>query len=181
MRQDFFTYQPQFKLMIVGNHQPFLHNVDDAAMRRFNIIPFTRKPNAPDRDLENKLKDEWPAILRWMIEGCVGWSKHGLKRPKSVVDATAAYFNDQDFMGQWLEEKCVVEPGNLSRWETSAHLFKSWCDYAKAAGEEPGTQKALAGKLPLHGLVGRQKKFQGSNSRVWLGVSIKQRETSHEY
>lgn len=181
MRQDFFTYQPQFKLMIVGNHQPFLHNVDDAARRRFNIIPFMRKPDAPDRDLENKLKDEWPAILRWMIEGCVSWSKHGLKRPKSVVDATAAYFNDQDFMGQWLEEKCVVEPGNLSRWETSAHLFESWSKYAKAAGEEAGTQKALAGKLPLHGLVAGQKKFQGSNSRVWFGVTIKQRETSHEY
>ena len=30
MRQDFFTFQPQFKLTIIGNHQPALHNVDEA-------------------------------------------------------------------------------------------------------------------------------------------------------
>ncbi|MGP3779934.1 DUF5906 domain-containing protein, partial [Halanaerobium saccharolyticum] len=28
MRQDFFTFQPQFKLFVVGNHQPALHSVD---------------------------------------------------------------------------------------------------------------------------------------------------------
>src|SRR5919206_392582 len=40
MRQDFFTYQPQFKLTIIGNHEPVLRSVDDAMRRRFNIIPF---------------------------------------------------------------------------------------------------------------------------------------------
>ena len=55
MRQDFFEYIPQFKLMIVGNHKPVLHNVDDAAKRRFNIAPFLLKPETPDRELEAKL------------------------------------------------------------------------------------------------------------------------------
>ena len=49
MRQDFFTYRPQFKLTIVGNHKPVLRNVDEAARRRFNIVPFTRKPASPTR------------------------------------------------------------------------------------------------------------------------------------
>ncbi|MCK1452101.1 hypothetical protein IVB36_14665 [Bradyrhizobium sp. 35] len=35
MRQDFFEFTPQFKLMIVGNHKPVLRNVDEAARRRF--------------------------------------------------------------------------------------------------------------------------------------------------
>jgi len=34
MRQDFFEFTPQFKLMIVGNRKPVLRNVDDAARRR---------------------------------------------------------------------------------------------------------------------------------------------------
>ena len=67
MRQDFFTYRPQFKLTIVGNHMPILHNVDEAARRRFNVVPFTRQPSNPDPDLEERLKAEWPAILTWMI------------------------------------------------------------------------------------------------------------------
>jgi putative DNA primase/helicase len=78
MRQDFFTFVPQFKLTIVGNHQPVLKNVDDAARRRFNIVPFTRKPSHPDPQLEEKLRAEYPAILRWMVDGCLDWQKHGL-------------------------------------------------------------------------------------------------------
>ena len=60
MRQDFFTFFPNFKLFIIGNHKPVLQNVDDAAKRRFNIVPFTRKPEKPDRELETKLAGEWP-------------------------------------------------------------------------------------------------------------------------
>ncbi len=41
MRQDFFTFKPTFKLMVIGNHEPALRNVDDAARRRFNVVPFT--------------------------------------------------------------------------------------------------------------------------------------------
>jgi putative DNA primase/helicase len=47
MRQDFFEYRPQFKLVIVGNHKPVLRNVDDAARRRFNIIPFAISRRCP--------------------------------------------------------------------------------------------------------------------------------------
>ena len=51
MRQDFFTFMPAFKLTIVGNHQPMLQNVDEAARRRFNIVPFIRKPEKPTASL----------------------------------------------------------------------------------------------------------------------------------
>jgi putative DNA primase/helicase len=81
MRQDFFEYIPQFRLLLVGNHQPTLRNVDDAARRRFNIVPFIHKPPAPDRDLEAKLRAEWPGILRWMIEGCPASRLEPSRRP----------------------------------------------------------------------------------------------------
>ena len=34
MRQDFFEYTPQFKLVIAGNHKPAIRNVDEAMKRR---------------------------------------------------------------------------------------------------------------------------------------------------
>jgi putative DNA primase/helicase len=104
MRQDFFKYVPQFKLTIIGNHRPVLRNVDDAARRRFNMVPFIRKPPKVDKKLEEKLRFEWPAILRWMIEGCLDWQKNGLVRPASIEAATEAYFSEQDLFGQWLED-----------------------------------------------------------------------------
>jgi putative DNA primase/helicase len=57
MRQDFFTFVPNFKLLIVGNHKPVLRNVDEAARRRFRIVPFTRKPANPDPRLADKLRN----------------------------------------------------------------------------------------------------------------------------
>jgi putative DNA primase/helicase len=147
MRQDDFTYIPQFKLTIIGNHKPELRTVDAAARRRFNIIPFDRKPKVIDRELENKLMGEAPGILRWMIDGCLDWQTNGLVRPQSVLDATNDYFADQDSLTRWIDQCCDCEPGNSYKTATATELYQSWKAFALAAGEEPGSQKSFADKL----------------------------------
>jgi putative DNA primase/helicase len=178
MRCDFFTYQPSFKLMVIGNHEPALRNVDDAARRRFNIVPFTRKPAVVDKQLENKLRSEWPGILRWMIEGCLEWQKTGLNPPESVKAATASYFDNQDLFSQWLEEKCDPEPGNEHKTATSADLFASWAAYAKAAGDRAGTRKSFARML-------ERRRFEPYRThggvRAWRGISLKADQWTNTY
>jgi putative DNA primase/helicase len=172
MRQDFFTFQPQFKLTIVGNHKPAIANVDDAMRRRFNIVPFTVKPATPDPALEDRLREEFPGILRWMIEGCLDWQQHGLVPPSSVSAATADYFNEQDLFGQWLSEECHVEIGNPARWETSAKLFDSWSDYARRSGEVPGAHTRLGERLRRRGFTRIDRKVYGTTKKVWLGLEL---------
>ena len=94
----------------------------------------------PNRDLEEKLKAEWPGILRWMIEGCLDWQANGLVRPASVSAATDTYFSDQDLFGQWLDEMCDAEVGNTYKTEKSTDLFVSWKDFAQRAGDEHAPQ-----------------------------------------
>uniref|UniRef100_UPI00226BAE28 phage/plasmid primase, P4 family n=1 Tax=Methylobacterium sp. GC_Met_2 TaxID=2937376 RepID=UPI00226BAE28 len=48
MRQDEFEFTPVLKLLIIGNNKPGLSSVDDAARRRFNLLPFLFKPAVPD-------------------------------------------------------------------------------------------------------------------------------------
>jgi putative DNA primase/helicase len=172
MRQDFFTYMPSFKLTIIGNHKPVLRNVDEAARRRFNIVPLTIKPLHPDRELEQKLKGEWSGILRWMIDGCLDWQRHGLVRPASVIEATQTYFSDQDLFGQWLEDKCDLDPGNLHKFETSADLYASWSKYATAAGDKPGGQKSFSESLRRRGIAMHRTK----HARTYRGVSLRRDE-----
>src|SRR5262249_4902153 len=50
MRQDFFEFTPQFKLVIAGNHKPGLRSVDEAIRRRFNLVPFTVTIPKAERD-----------------------------------------------------------------------------------------------------------------------------------
>jgi putative DNA primase/helicase len=169
MRQDFFTFTPQFKLTIVGNHRPVLQNVDDAARRRFNIVPFTRKPEQPDPQLEEKLRAEYPAILRWMIEGCLEWQSKGLTRPASVVAATDDYFGEQDLFGQWLQDGCEVESDNPYKAESSTILFQSWRAYAERAGEEAGSQRAFADNLKRRGF----EHYRSYAGRGFKGIRLK--------
>jgi putative DNA primase/helicase len=168
MRQDFFSFRPNFKLFIAGNHKPILINVDDAARRRFNMVPFVHKPQNPDRSLEAKLRSEWSQILRWMIEGCLDWQRNGLIRPSAVQAATDAYFDDQDLFGQWLHDRCIVEPNNTGRWCASSALYASWKNYALEAGEDPGTLKKFSANLAKRGLM----QHRSSKCRGYSGISL---------
>ena len=176
MRQDFFTYTPQFKLTIIGNHKPVLRNIDEAARRRFCIVPFTIKPANPDRQLEVKLKAEWPGILRWMIEGCLDWQANGLPRPDAVALATSEYFSDQDVLGQWLVEHCNLEPANSRGGVGSSALFDNWQAYARRSGEEPGTIKSFSEKLQRRGL----KKKRTNSGIMFTGIELKPPPDSFE-
>lgn len=167
MRQDFFEFVPQFKLVIVGNHAPVLANVDEAARRRFNIIPFTHKPVTPDRELEDKLKAEAGQILSWAIAGCLDWQANGLVRPEIVTAATADYFEDQDLFGQWIDDHCARDPG---KWELPTPLYNNWADYARAAGDDPGTQRAMSSKLKRAGF--QPRKLSGG-IRTYQGITLK--------
>lgn len=165
MRQDFFTYTPQFKLIIVGNHLPQLQNVDEATRRRFNIIAFDHVPPQPDIELEMKLVPEHGRILHWMIEGCLDWLQAGLVRPAAVASATEDYFESQDLFGQWLDEQCITGP---NRWELPTPLYRSWMTFARERGEEPGTIKAFSAALQKR----RFKKGKKGGLRVYHDISL---------
>ena len=146
MRQDFFDYEPAFKLFIAGNHKPSLRSVDEAIRRRLHMIPFsvTIPPDERDPELAEKLKSEWPGILSWMIQGALAWQAKGLRPPKAVLAATAAYLEAEDAIAAWIDEKCERDP---NAWTSSAALFSSWSAWATAAGETIGAQKKLTQAL----------------------------------
>jgi putative DNA primase/helicase len=153
MRQDNFTFMPAFKLMIIGNHKPALHNVDDAMKRRLRIVPFIHKPAVANLELVNELQEEWPGILRWMIEGSLDWQQNGLTTTAAIAEATDEYFGDQDLCSQWIDECIDAEPGNSFKTATSTELFQSWTKFTKDAGEPAGTSTSFAELLKARGFT----------------------------
>ncbi len=177
MRQDYFTYKPQFKLTIVGNHMPVLHNVDEAARRRFNIVPFLCKPEHPDPKLPEKLREEYPAILRWIIDGCLLWREHRLPRPKIVTDATAEYFAEQDLFQQWLDACCEVRLSNDARFEQVSRLYASWKGFAEQAGERPGSSKSFGQQMRRRGF----KPGRTGSTRLFHFVKLREQAAIPDY
>lgn len=169
MRQDNFTFRPQFKLTIAGNHAPTLRNVDEAMRRRLNIVPFTNKPSDPDSQLERRLIDEYPQILAWMIAGTQGYLRHGLNRPAAIVMATNDYFAEQDVFGQWLDERCILRQAAM---QSAATLYCDWETFAKANGEVPGTAKSLGAAMRRRNLQAKNSRLLGTMQKTYFGVEL---------
>jgi putative DNA primase/helicase len=171
MRQDFFEFIPQFKLVIAGNHKPGLRGVDEAIRRRMNLVPFIVTIPVEERDeqLSEKLKAEWPAILRWMINGCLEWQGEGLAQPEAVRNATEAYLEAEDNIAMWLQD--CAEAGGIFGWLSSAALWRSWKQWADTAGEYPGSQKRLSETLKDRGFAFKR---QGGTGRAGFeGIRLK--------
>ena len=175
MRQDFFDFKPTFKLFIAGNHKPSLSNVDEAIRRRLLLVPFSVRIPPAERDpyLPEKLKAEWPAILRWIIDGCLEWQRLGLAPPTIVRDATDEYFSGEDVFGQWLDDEFDVEIGNDWKWEGVGALFTVWTAYATQANEEPGTIKAFSEQMQARGFTQCRKGHD--RTRAFSGIRFKRK------
>jgi putative DNA primase/helicase len=141
--------------------------------RRFNIVPFIRKPVAPDRLLEEKLRAEWGQILGWAIRGCRLWLANGLARPDAVRAATDEYFEDQDVFGQWFAERCIELPG---RWDTVANFYGDWAKFAKERGEEAGSNKSFGTAMKKRGFMSRPMRSSGAPAKVYQGVALQYAE-----
>jgi putative DNA primase/helicase len=151
MRQDFFEFDPQFKLVIAGNHKPGLRSVDEAIRRRMNVLPFIMEiPEIEkDKELTAKLEVEWPGILAQMIAGCIEWQRIGLAPPKTVMDATAKYLEEEDAIGKWLQERLAERRlvKKTDGWAPFSSLYLDWKHWAEANGEKINSAKWLSARL----------------------------------
>jgi putative DNA primase/helicase len=173
MRQDFFEFTPQFKLLIAGNHKPRLRAVDEAMRRRFNLVPFavTIPENERDKDLAEKLRDEWPGILQWMIEGCLAWQREGLNPPEIVRTATETYFADEDAISRWIEEACTVG----RQFETScAQLFANWKSWCEQNGEYCGALRSFSQNLETR----QYQRVHGRDRNAFRGLAVRAEENA---
>ena len=168
MRQDFFEYIPQFKLIIAGNHKPGLSAVDEAIRRRIHLIPFTVTIPVAERDdkLTEKLRAEWGGILQWMLEGCLAWQRRGLDPPAIVRDATEDYLAAEDAIGIWLGERCDIGPTYSS---TIADLFRSWQGWCEQNGESVRSEKRFSQNLESRGFT----RERSSHARSFCGLTLR--------
>jgi len=189
MRQDFFTFQPQFKLFFVGNHRPRIRTVDEAMRRRFLIVPFdvTLPDNKRIRGFEELLKAEGPGILAWMIDGTKAWlngefaldadrgntsvqvQPPGLLPPESVLAASQEYMEAEDTPGQWFEECAQSKPGG---WTLIKLLYRSYTEWTKENGLNEWSNKRFSNWLSEQPGIRSEKR--GGGLRGYRGIALKE-------
>jgi putative DNA primase/helicase len=149
---DFFTFQPVFKPLLATNHKPQVRGVDEGIWRRLILLPFTVTiPEADrDRELPGKLQQELPGILNWVLVRVRDFLDVGLAIPDEVRAATQDYRSEQDVLGGWIEDNCVMKAEVADEYSVLYEDYVSWCS---ENNEEPLSKARFSASLDERGCM----------------------------
>lgn len=110
LHREYFDFFATFKIFFATNHKPNISGTDKGIWRRIITIPFERVIAAKEQDpeLDEKLAKEYEGILTWAVRGFQDWYKNGLGEVPKIIEATAAYQEESDVIGNYIEERCVT-------------------------------------------------------------------------
>lgn len=157
---DEFEYTPEFKIWVATNHKPIVRGTDVGIWRRIKLIPFevTIPKDKVDKNLKYKLRDEFPQILAWAVQGCIKWQKCGMSEPDVVLDAVKEYKVEMDLLASFIEQ-CVEIDYDSTDSIPASELFRVYSKWAKANNEYEMSSKKffreIGKKLPDKGRNGK--------------------------
>lgn len=130
------TFMPTHKLFLLTNDLPHASANDYAFWERVCVIPFRLSfvNREPARDFErradlglfDRLKEEASGILAWLVRGCIEWRRAGLDPPAVVKEATKRYRADEDYLQDWIDERCTLDPYTQAPASRLYDNFSDW-------------------------------------------------------
>jgi len=173
MRQDFFSFEQTFSLVLIVNHKPVITGTDDGIWRRVRLIPWEyRIPDAERRPQEvvvNELVSAGSAVLNWLLDGLRDWQADPHWVAPEVRAASDAYRAEMDVLGEFLTDHCVLGPRFTVR---KGELYQSYSQWCEAAGEQPLSKKEFGRRLTGRGIVGRRG---AHNVHFYVGIGLKEK------
>jgi putative DNA primase/helicase len=172
LKQEFFSYVPEFKIWIAGNHKPQIRGTDEGIWSRVHLIPFEvtipKDQRIPAAKLHAMFRTESEGILAWMIEGYRLWQQEGLRKPGAVEQATESYRSESDVFGQFLAECTDADQFGEVR---ALELYNVYARWAKGQGEKsPATNTRFGRAMSERGESWRQS----GCGKMYTGRTIKE-------
>jgi putative DNA primase/helicase len=124
-------FVPTWVIIMPTNHKPIIKDSDDGIWRRMKLIPFVRKFTGAekDADLPEKLKAEYPGILRWLVSGALEYQRVGLgAEPRPVSEAHGSYRQDMDVLHDWLTDEWERDPRVMTPSSAVVSSWQRWCE-----------------------------------------------------
>lgn len=142
--KDPFHFTPSHTIVLYTNHLPKVGGNDDGIWRRLIVIPFNAKIEGTS-DIKNYadylVENAGGYILQWIMEGAQKAIERNFKipMPKIVRDAVEAYRNDNDWLGQFLEECCEQDSTHHCKSGELFQEYRAYCartgDYARSSAD----------------------------------------------
>ena len=171
MREDFYVFDRTHKMILQTNHRPALPETGEAVRRRIRLVPFnvTIPREEQDKRLVDTLRQEWPGILSWAVQGCLAWQKEGLAEPQAVLAATAGYLRDESAGRKFLAECTTDDPGAWVECKALHQAYITWCDRRGVSSCTPGQFYAELRNL---GFEDKSHRFGGAVKRGFPGLQL---------
>jgi putative DNA primase/helicase len=172
--REAFEFIPTAKVWLLANIAPDARDDDSGFWRRILRVPFQNviPRDRQDPGIKATLRDPeraGPAILAWMVEGCLAWQQHGLGSCPSVEQATAAYRDAMDPMAEFFTDRCMFGPEVWIPQRDFRHAYVTWTSERQQKALDP---KEVGERLRRRGCTTEQKKVGGKNTKVWAGVGL---------
>lgn len=129
-------FSPTHTLFLLTNFMPGATAHDSAFWERLRLINFPfRFVENPKGDMErprdiklfDKLLEELPGVLAWLVRGCLLYRKEGLKAPPAVLKSIEDYRTEQDTM-QVFVDMCLQKASVEDRLSASEiyEVYREW-------------------------------------------------------
>lgn len=161
--KDPFHFVPSHTLVLYTNHLPKVGANDDGIWRRLIVIPFNAKITGKS-DIKNYadylFENAGPYIMTWIINGAKKAIEANFhtELPKVVKEAIDKYRESNDWLGQFIEERCEVDRMNF---EKSGELYQQYRFYCMSNGEYVRSTSDFYVALDRAGFI-RRKTNKGS-------------------
>jgi putative DNA primase/helicase len=121
--------------------------------------------------LKGALLAEREGIFAWIVQGAIDWYRDGLRPPACVLEANEAYRIEQDRVGQFVRECCVLEPETWSPFSGAfTGLYPAYAGWCRESGYQAlGMKKfvdELARVVPKFRKAERKLNFDGVRKTV---------------
>lgn len=178
LHREFFTFVPQFLIVMSTNHKPKIECPDYAIKRRILLVPFEVIIPETERDpyFGAKLRAELDGILTWGIEGAADYLAHGLRVPERVRAATEAYREEMDPLFGF-RDRCTFEP---TAWTSTADIrsaLRAWA--AEEHVRDLPDNNELAAFLTQLGCV--PERHGKGRERGWRGIRVEGADAAQSF
>lgn len=171
--QKSFSFDPSHTLFLFGNFKPSVKESGQGVWRRMRLLPFTNLSYKRTGELQEVLiEQEGAQILQWLIEGTRKYLESGLPTSTAVLTTTMEYESEEDSLGQFIDEMCIVDPSASVSGKEFRHYYVDWCN---AYGYHPYGIKQLTQRLTTQGKYGNIVAGRlDSRTRGFKGIKINQ-------
>jgi putative DNA primase/helicase len=177
MREDDWSFWPTHKLFLTANSKPRVPENNAAVWERMMLVPFEVEIPRAERDptLLAKLKAEWPGILAWAIRGLAAWreageGRNGLGVPARVEMATESYRVEEDVIGAFVEERCLLLP---TAKVPKPELYKEFSRWSEQNAEATLSKHDFNGRVAQLPGVDGSDKLRTGKARLWHGIGLR--------